>query len=533
MPEFTTGMPGPEAVAKLEALWARVTEQLSGTSTSSLTVGTGAKSLVTQVSKQFAIGQSVRVTRTSNVAVWMQGIVTAYNAATGALDVSVDTISGAGTFTDWTVALTGGSGPAGAAATIAVGMVTTGAAGSSAAVANSGSSAAAVFDFTIPRGDTGLMGPPNTLAIGTVTNGGAAAATITGAAPSQTLNLTLPQGPPGDAATIAVGTVTTGAAGSSVIVNNSGTSGAAVFDFTIPRGDPGLGSGDVVGPAASVASEVALFDGATGKLLKRSTGNGIMTLVGGVLALIANSTDNITEGAGNLYFTEARTRAAVATGLADTAGTPAATDSILTILGKVRQALFTDIAATIRATVLTGLSTATSTAIAAADSILVALGKAQAQLDLKAQLASPALTGTPTAPTAAAGTNTTQVATTAHVLAERTNTATLTNKRVAARVGTVASSATPTINTDNVDVFRITAQTVDITSMTTNLTGTPVDSDVLVIEITGTAARNITWGASFEASTVALPTTTVGTAKLTVGFLYNSVTSKWRCMAAV
>ena len=42
--------------------------------------------------------------------------------------------------------------------------------------------------------------------------------------------------------------------------------------------------------------------------------------------------------------------------------------------------------------------------------------------------ASPALTGTPTAPTAAADTNTTQVATTAHVFAERTNTATLTNK---------------------------------------------------------------------------------------------------------
>jgi len=44
--------------------------------------------------------------------------------------------------------------------------------------------------------------------------------------------------------------------------------------------------------------------------------------------------------------------------------------------------------------------------------------------------ASPALTGTPTAPTAAAATNTTQIATTAHVFAERTNTATLTNKTI-------------------------------------------------------------------------------------------------------
>ena len=46
----------------------------------------------------------------------------------------------------------------------------------------------------------------------------------------------------------------------------------------------------------------------------------------------------------------------------------------------------------------------------------------------KADIASPTFTGTPSAPTAAAGTNTTQVATTAFVIAERTNTSTLTNK---------------------------------------------------------------------------------------------------------
>lgn len=54
------------------------------------------------------------------------------------------------------------------------------------------------------------------------------------------------------------------------------------------------------------------------------------------------------------------------------------------------------------------------------------------ELALKATYASPAFTGTPTAPTAAAGTNTTQLATTAHVFAERTNTATLTNKTLTA-----------------------------------------------------------------------------------------------------
>jgi hypothetical protein len=55
-------------------------------------------------------------------------------------------------------------------------------------------------------------------------------------------------------------------------------------------------------------------------------------------------------------------------------------------------------------------------------------GPLNTALTLKAALASPALTGTPTAPTAAAATNTTQLATTAHVFAERANAATLISK---------------------------------------------------------------------------------------------------------
>ncbi len=61
-------------------------------------------------------------------------------------------------------------------------------------------------------------------------------------------------------------------------------------------------------------------------------------------------------------------------------------------------------------------------------------------------LASPALTGTPTAPTAAANTNTTQVATTAFVFAERANTITLTNKTISLTSNTV-SGTTAEFNT--------------------------------------------------------------------------------------
>lgn len=54
---------------------------------------------------------------------------------------------------------TGATGNTGAAATIAVGSVATGAEGSSVTITNSGTSGAAVFDFSIPKGDTGLTGP--------------------------------------------------------------------------------------------------------------------------------------------------------------------------------------------------------------------------------------------------------------------------------------------------------------------------------------------------------------------------------------
>lgn len=89
------------------------------------------------------------------------------------------------------------------------------------------------------------------------------------------------------------------------------------------------------------------------------------------------TTDALAEGSTNLYFNESR----------------------------------------VRNTVLTGLSLASSAAVAATDSVLAAFGKLQAQLGLKAPLDSPALTGNPTAPTPAADDNDTSIATTAHVKA--------------------------------------------------------------------------------------------------------------------
>ena len=49
----------------------------------------------------------------------------------------------------------------------------------------------------------------------------------------------------------------------------------------------GGGGGDVVGPASAVDSEVPLFSGITGKLLKRATGTGIAKLASGVLSVVS------------------------------------------------------------------------------------------------------------------------------------------------------------------------------------------------------------------------------------------------------
>lgn len=76
--------------------------------------------------------------------------------------------------------------------------------------------------------------------------------------------------------------------------------------------------------------------------------------------------------------------------------------------------------------------TATGTELNFVDGVTSAI---QTQLDAKAALASPALTGVPTAPTASNGTNTTQIATTAFVLA---------NGGAAGEVSFFAMSSAPT-----------------------------------------------------------------------------------------
>lgn len=99
------------------------------------------------------------------------------------------------------------------------------------------------------------------------------------------------------------------------------------------------------------------------------------------------------------------------------------------------------------------------------------------------------------------------------------------------KVIVTTQSATPTINTSNGDIFSITALAQAITSFTTNLSGSPVIGDMIMIQITDNGtARAITWGASFQSTTIALPTTTVISTMLRVLLQWNPTAAKWDCI---
>ena len=168
----------------------------------------------------------------------------------------------------------GDTGADGTPATIAIGTVATGAAGSSATVMNSGSGAAAVFDFEIPQGDKGDRGDA-----GASGARGASVTTVTTDTAGTTTTPTIisfddsdgndiagtvsispgPTGPRGNqgdrgdtgtsgtAASIAVGQTQTLASGASATVTNSGDTTNAVFDFGLPSGDDGAAATIAVG----------------------------------------------------------------------------------------------------------------------------------------------------------------------------------------------------------------------------------------------------------------------------------------------
>lgn len=235
--------------------------------------------------------------------------------------------------------------------------------------------------------------------------------------------------------------------------------------------------------------------------------------VNGYIGAVSLTTADISEVT-NLYFTTVRVLATALSGFTSGAGTVSASDTILQAIQKLDGNIatkepaitattnvdfwsgaktFINFASTVRSSVLTGLSLATNQVIAATDSVLAALGYLQAQI-----------TAWPSA------------------------TQTLTNKTIKQRVVTVTQSATPTFNIDNGTTFQMTGLAQAITSMSTNMSGTPYDGQCLCFEITDNGtARAITLGSNFVASTAqVLPTTTVASVTLQIYTKYRSAIGK-------
>ena len=118
------------------------------------------------------------------------------------------------------------------------------------------------------------------------------------------------------------------------------------------------------------------------------------------------------------------------------------------------------------------------------------------------------------------------------LVATLTTAQTITNKNIVNRVRSVTSASTLTVDSDSFDCISITAQAATLT--VSNPTGTPNDFQGLVLRIKddGTA-RAISWGTNYLSSFVTLPTTTVISKVLTVGFWYDSVKGKWSCVSVL
>lgn len=250
-------------------------------------------------------------------------------------------------------------------------------------------------------------------------------------------------GDQGPAATITVGAVTTGAPGTNVIINNVGTSGAAIFDFTIPRGSPGASG--------------ALSDG---------TYSGIV---------VSNTGLNLDVAAGHI------TLARMA---------PLAANSFI---GNNTGGAATPIAMTAaQAKTLLGITQADVTNLTT-------------DLAAKAPLASPAFTGTPTAPTPATGDNSTKIATTGFVKAQNyigaggalTSGATIEGEAIGFRGLPKSRTTTTAFTLANSDKGKYIYHTGGAVAGTINPNGTTaIDTDsIITIVNDGSGAITLTRGA--------------------------------------
>jgi hypothetical protein len=165
--------------------------------------------------------------------------------------------------------------------------------------------------------------------------------------------------------------------------------------------------------------------------------------------------------------------------------------------------------------------------------------------NLKANLAGPTFTGNVTLPSTTSIGNVTsteigyvdgvtsaiQTQLDTKITASSTNT--LTNKRITSRVTTVTDASTPSPSADNDDMYILTALTQTATFAAPS--GTPTQGQKLIVRVkdNGTA-RTLAWNAIYRASSdLSLPTITIASKTLYLGFIYNSTDTKWDLVSRI
>ena len=157
-------------------------------------------------------------------------------------------------------------------------------------------------------------------------------------------------------------------------------------------------------------------------------------------------------------------------------------------------------------------------------------GRKNAAWAVAAPLASPTFTGTPAAPTAAVGTNTTQIATTAHVFAERAATATLTNKTITTPLITGTREVRVAMPANDIDLATGNLFTKTIpwaTTFTVSNVPTTGTAASFILELTNAGSAAITWFSGVKWAGGSAPTLTASGVDV-LGFYSHDGGTTWR-----
>lgn len=130
------------------------------------------------------------------------------------------------------------------------------------------------------------------------------------------------------------------------------------------------------------------------------------------------------------------------------------------------------------------------------------------------------------------GTLGTAAYTAASAYATPAGTETLTNKRITQRVVALSTSASVTVQSDNADLIYMPCTEVAGTLAIANDTGTPTNGQKLILKIKCTNAQTYSFDARYVFSTTNVQPVTAPAGKTDyLGFIYDTVASKWHCVA--